>query len=614
MICPKCGRILPENARFCGACGMKIRDSAQQDERIGFSGSPEPKAEFSRLQNRKGYAVAKPRRSRKTLLIGVVVLVLMRVVASLIGLVFLPEEQDKNVYVCLTDNGYELISNLEKWEAIPLAPNQEEPILIQYDPSGKYLYYFVNQDYSTGTATLMCAEYGKLRAGSSRNDEYIARVADNVSIYGMLQASGEYLEFAQDGSCVLFLDAERALYSYDGEKTEQIDCNVGNFVRLDEEGRLLYLVTPSGAQSSTLYLADLKDMDKRSVLAEDINTILLYNNPGEILYTRQDPEDYSLDIYLLGINQPPVLLASDMPPSWEYVFSDGKGKTCYLARSEKSNLIAQDTGFSIYTLNNLQDGVPVCIQDDIWYYLVGEGVLICCVWDTDEPMDDVMALEELENAGKIKYFAYDMQSGRTSSFARGFLTEIQNKMGSIEKINCAGNKIFMTCVQYDDHERTFVAVPMDQGVISQYSILAEDGQYFCESGGEQYYLKNSFEKDGSTYADLYRYSENGSKCVLENVIASDIVVYEDCVILASTNRSSDYLSFDLVMRTEEGERLIVAENVKMSVRVDEDTLLYISGEDLYCFDGQERRLIAQDIHSINSSESVPFDTFQTLTF
>ena len=157
---------------------------------------------------------------------------------------------------------------------------------------------------------------------------------------------------------------------------------------------------------------------------------------------------------------------------------------------------------------------------------------------------------------------------------------------------------------------------MDQEMVDEYLILTNDGQIYCESGGELYYIVNSFERDGDYYVDLYRYGKSGPELLMEDVTAWDTVIYEDGDILVATDRSHvlENVLYNLVIRTREGEQIPVAEDVKRIIRVDEDTMLCISGDDLYCFDGQQRKLIAQNIQEIESKKELAGDSFEMLSF
>ena len=329
-----------------------------------------------------------------------------------------------------------------------------------------------------------------------------------------------------------------------------------------------------------------------------------------------DSADDRCDLYLTGINRTPVLLASNMREAKDLIVSNTSNQYFYYAESERSSQLAGDSGFSIYTLNTLQDGTPVCLQDNIWFSFESEGVFFYCVWTTEEQMDAFMSPSELENAGKIRYYAYDIESRQSVPMAQGLISQIEADFGTIEKVTLVGDRLFITCYDFVQRKKSLLAAPMDQEMVDEYLILTNDGQIYCESGGELYYIVNSFERDGDYYVDLYRYGKSGPELLMEDVTAWDTVIYEDGDILVATDRSHvlENVLYNLVIRTREGEQIPVAEDVKRIIRVDEDTMLCISGDDLYCFDGQQRKLIAQNIQEIESKKELAGDSFEMLSF
>ena len=614
MFCPNCGKKVLENAKYCGYCGAKIErsDPAPKTQGPAFSDSAASDAVPSNSGHETCETASKPRGPRKLLVAAAVILVLLAALAIPIGIFWMPAEQGtglqgENLYVFLSSEGYMLASDLDAWAPILLSPDQSTLPDAIYDPSGRYLYFFTNRNSSSETATLMRAEYGKLKAGSSRNSQYITRVADDVSINGTMD--GEYLTFSRDGSFVFFKDANETLYSYDGEKTREIDRNAGLCWYSGQEDRLLYLVTSPDASGSSLYLADPKAPGQRTLLAQGVQEVLSHGNLNEILYTTQHPDSVGLDLYQTGINQAPVLLAEDMWSSGDFVFSNQANQNFYYAKSEDSSQIVQDTGFSLYTLYALQDGTPVPIQDKVWLYQGSDEdnrALFYCIWDTDAPMDYTMDLYDLEMTGKIKYLVHDTQTGRTVSFAQGVASRIAADYGLIEKVTLVGDDLFITCYDTVQGKRSVVAAPMDQDVISEYSLLANDGQIYCVSGGMAYYFIHSFQQDGYDYVDLYRFGENGPEFLMEDVIVSDIAVYEDGTVLASTRHSYDAGNtyIDLVMRTNQGEQVPVAADVNLVSYVGQDTLLYLSRGSLYRLGGQGLKQIARDIRWFNSKQAL----------
>lgn len=89
MFCPNCGKQLKENAKFCGACGIKIQERGfvSKDEkkfkRVTVSSGDAAQTSLPSLQQgEKNGAIAKPRSSRKIVWISAAALMLL---AALVG-------------------------------------------------------------------------------------------------------------------------------------------------------------------------------------------------------------------------------------------------------------------------------------------------------------------------------------------------------------------------------------------------------------------------------------------------------------------------------------------------------------------------------------------------
>ena len=81
----------------------------------------------------------------------------------------------------------------------------------------------------------------------------------------------------------------------------------------------------------------------------------------------------------------------------------------------------------------------------------------------------------------------------------------------------------------------------------------------------------------------------------QDVISNEgIQAFEDNVVLAYTNQK-DYGGFELSMFEANGKKTVISDGVKQFVRVNKNTVLYISDGDLYSFNGKEKTLIKYDV-------------------
>ena len=103
MVCPKCGKTLPDNAKFCGFCGTKLDDAAgglvPKQEKVVVK----PTAAVQTVERAEGSAIVKPHAagSKKPLLIAAAVVAVLALAALLF--VLFGGRGSNNAYVCLSE-------------------------------------------------------------------------------------------------------------------------------------------------------------------------------------------------------------------------------------------------------------------------------------------------------------------------------------------------------------------------------------------------------------------------------------------------------------------------------------------------------------------------------
>ena len=91
--------------------------------------------------------------------------------------------------------------------------------------------------------------------------------------------------------------------------------------------------------------------------------------------------------------------------------------------------------------------------------------------------------------------------------------------------------------------------------------------------------------------DIYFCTDGKSTLKAENMEMDDFTVYDDMILVATMG--SSYSEYELSMISENGNQVIIADDVSQYVRADEKNMLYIS--DLYVYDGKERKLLGLDV-------------------
>ena len=99
MYCPKCGKEIPDNSKYCGVCGAKIE---QIDSEKNVK-NEENKIDIN-IKNKSVLKHCLP-------IVGVLVIAIIIIIG--VKNLFL-KSSDKNAYVYLSNGTYELVTNLNK--------------------------------------------------------------------------------------------------------------------------------------------------------------------------------------------------------------------------------------------------------------------------------------------------------------------------------------------------------------------------------------------------------------------------------------------------------------------------------------------------------------------
>lgn len=302
MVCPKCGKTVPDNAKFCGFCGTKLGGGegglVPKNEKIAVK----PTSAVQPVKVEKGAAVAvKPRMSGNKKILFAAAIVVVLLAAAILCFVLLGRAGSRNAYICLSDGRYELITDLSERDMMEIASSRSDYGDLWFTPDGKYIYYFSKLDSQYGSGTLCRAEYGKMKDNSSKNNRYVTVVATNAS---------HDFDILDDGT-ILYANEDDTLYYFDGEQSTQIARDVDFYeTELDDKDNLIYLVEDengTNAFSCTMYLTTLKDPGQRAELDDDVSTLIHFTEKGEITYTKYTDE--GVDLYTMTLeDQKPQLL------------------------------------------------------------------------------------------------------------------------------------------------------------------------------------------------------------------------------------------------------------------------------------------------------------------
>lgn len=124
--------------------------------------------------------------------------------------------------------------------------------------------------------------------------------------------------------------------------------------------------------------------------------------------------------------------------------------------------------------------------------------------------------------------------------------------------------------------------------------MSDDASICSVEDGVLYYVANKYDSNGTSYVDLYTYANGKSTRAAQDIAADYATVYEDGQLLVHTGYNS-YDDKEIALIAKDGTRTVIADGVSWVRRVDKNTTLYISDNDLYSYDGKEKTRLLTDV-------------------
>lgn len=605
MYCPNCGAALPENSRFCGVCGAKIYE--EENVTTGPQETGTNNVEISGEKRNGDTAVPPKRKINRTTIIGIITAVVFAAVAIFLVRFLIASVSSKNAYVCLSNGKYEVIKDLkdDPVEIESTRSSDFEENLVSFSPDGKYVYYLTEYDYSMDTGTLCRAKYGKLTDSSSKNEKYIDVISTNV-----------YIGFRiLDNGTVLYRKSDKTLYFYDGKTSTRIAKNADVFFT-DGNKKIVYYNQYDG---STLYGLNMNDPEKISKLADNVYFIIDPNNFDSILYIKERAGEQTL--YTVGFDKDEEKLCENADVVYygedakiyrsrtgtvrlyDYVIDEEPEKNSLL----KKNLKDIENGFPIYTLYMYSNGKHTLISENVLSMMnVDGGVMyntLDMVTDTVR-MQDISDLSDVEALFKLDYGDENflIHIGSTSP------VKMSPKAAETYGNACVNGYVALhvtdSSVFLEESNSGLYVASVKKGTVSDFELLKDDAEVLMLVGNTLYYADNSYNNGKNIFCDAYAYKDGKSSRIAQDVYRYSIRVYDDNIVFAYTDRTDS--EFEVTAFDAKGKKTIVANNVTDYWRVDKNTVLYLSGGDLYSFDGKENKRIMKSVRWVWCKENMKF--------
>lgn len=631
MFCPNCGKMVPDGSKFCGSCGANLSDAfgaappaggqpnyeapptpVYADHQAGMqqgAGAAAPthgrrgRARAAGTQQGSGVVPPKSGRKNKAKVIGIAAAAVLVVAAVVIGAWQLTSRSggsSGNAYVYLSDGDYELITNLSKGESVEIASSRSDytySSLLSFSPDGKYVYYYTRYDSSSGTGTLCRAEYGKLKANSSRNDNYIETIASNVSLG---------FQFQDDGT-VLYENGDDALYYYDGSESTRLARSV-NYFYTDGTGRVVY-TTGTYSEGYALYGIDLADPANAVKLASNYSLIYSLTDLDTIYYGKED-DDGNTMLYVTGFDRDSEQLAKNVT-----VLSVSDG-TIYFTTENGQTLTLYDYVDDAYASEDA--GITEPDPDD--YQIPAYDYVQLSSSDEAGDYDELYT-----SCSKTVYFFHTAMKNKTSSsyaLAQAFVEkymDTENEDGYFVVTSAIQAELQEMCDEYgqgyDNEWLEFCFSKEEDG-----TTLDEDAYYAAletyENAADRIIIREVLQDSENAYPlkTLYCCTDGVLTAVSENVLStrscSGAVLYNtadmvtDSVSLTSVSYTSDVT--DLFALDYADENYLLCYDVTAAIQLSADAAadmddvyydsgylyLYVTGSNVFMTDSDGNIYVA----------------------
>ncbi len=242
--------------------------------------------------------------------------------------------------------------------------------------------------------------------------------------------------------------------------------------------------------------------------------------------------------------------------------------------------------------------------------------LYCYDGNTRKTIDEDVLLTYITADGSVLYATSDMVSDKVD------ITELYTEMSSESVINLANkkgynivladgsvaglkNKNAMPSAEADEgkaeiyvgNNEIFLSYPDGRlevannknGSIGDSKEISENAVVLLYKEETLYYEVESVQNTAADQMDLYAYKNGESTCLAKGIINDESSLYSDGMILAYTGYGNGS-SYELSLYEKDGEKKVIDQNVTEYLRVDESTILYISGGTLYSYNGNSKQL------------------------
>lgn len=585
--CPKCGSACSDKARFCGKCG----------------------ADLSVI-----HAVKRKKRIWPVFL-------MVALIGSMAvgGKIFMQNRANGDTIVMLSGETLKVLTNRKADSTIDIPADSTTGIRsseLKFSPDGKYICYLTKYDEIAETGDLYICEYRKLKQKSSANEKYCKKIAADVM-----------LDFAfAENNRVIYRDKNRNLYLYDGTEARLIDESVSQIFYTDDLSKLVYQkgVISKGHQvyglsdGYQLYGVELKDIDSKIRIAGNYSWIHSIKNYNEIFCAVNEEEDKTT-LYLTGFDKTSEKLgymiennylwdneimfySAEIERTFEEIFetllTDSRGDTEEL---EEIRDFVRETykDEKSVTLNMIQDGKDQVISNAILSSFNYGDTVVFCDLGKARPIDIAQYQENTDDIirSMVEDLVYNncyVVSGITGKVIQ---IEDRDAIDELQSINHYSKLCVTDTDIVFDGVDGIMAGAIKDGKAVDFQVV-DTGLIQRADAFSVYYEVNKYKKDEKQYMDIYEYKNGTSNCLMQNVLLSRIIMYEDGSILAYAD-GEDVSGNEFVLLDAEGKINKIAESeLRPFIQRNDFSVLYLKNSDLWIYEAGGNAKLAENVSQI----------------
>lgn len=563
MRCPKCGSEVSAGAKFCRNCGARLAPEpgpARPAQPVQTAPAEPAAAAAPAVQTRPG--------GKKPVAAIAAVLVVLAVAAAawlLLG------SGRKSGIDCFVDySGYYTVMDMKKDQGFQLTPVGRGSGEVVFGPDESYLFLFEGE----GNLCRVNCDQVELDPEAS-NIQAVELVDTGVSQNDVTPLTGGRAVYLREGG---------ELCWFDGETVNRLAGDVVTYSLLDSE-KLLYLVeTLEGYQ---VYMVPLDGSEEAAALTGASEMAWLWSpaEAGESALYSVTNENGWETVYLVGADGEPQMLDD----AAEFYGGNMEDVFYYTADTTRPY---EDSFSHVGTLFQVKDGTATQLAERVNNFWLNGDQLIYLVEDdlNQERAAEYFSFSDVRMDPVCYHRCYVMAEGLdTVEVDMDDLVEAMIQDGEdqpwIEEMMTNGTEVFVRASEqalYEGHVRDGVASGFIRVGSSPWMAVADDVLYYAsEMPGGAYGLSSV--RDGKIVS------------LSENVDPGQIWIYADGTVLAMQDMTYSDGSFDsrgrLVMLDAEGGETVLGEAVTGFLRMDGETVLFLSGDTLCRFqDGEAEEL------------------------